>query len=74
MKGIKVIKLINDNQLEIIAGLDGIHELVTETMISRLGIELAGYMDFYDSKRVVLMGSKEASFLTLLLKRFKKKD
>lgn len=62
MKGIKVIKLINDNQLEIIAGLDGIHELVTETMISRLGIELAGYMDFYDSKRVVLMGSKEASF------------
>src|SRR5690554_1289760 len=69
MKGIKVLKLINDNQLEIYAGLDGIHEFITETMLSRPGIELAGYMDFFDQKRVILIGSKEASFF----KSFSKK-
>lgn len=62
MKGIKVLKLINDNQLEIFAGLGGIHEIITDTMLSRPGIELAGYMDFFDQKRVILIGSKEASF------------
>lgn len=65
MKGIKVIKLINDNQLEIISGLGGIHEYVKETMISRPGIELAGYMDFFDEERIILIGSKEHSFFDL---------
>lgn len=62
MKGIKVLKMINDNQLEIFSGLDGIHELITETMLSRPGIELAGYMEFFDEKRVILIGSKELTF------------
>lgn len=63
MKGIKVLKLINDNQLEIFSGLDGIHKVITETMLSRPGIELAGYMEFFDEKRVMLIGSKELTFL-----------
>lgn len=62
MKGIKVLKLVNDNQLEIFSGLEGVHDLITETMLSRPGIELAGYMDFFDNKRVMLIGSKEAAF------------
>lgn len=65
MKGIKVIKLINDNQLEILSGSGGVHKIITETMISRPGIELAGYMEFFDEKRVILIGSKEASFFSL---------
>lgn len=64
-KGIKVIHLAQDNNLEIIAGEKGLETLVYEAMISRPGIELAGFMDFFDEKRVILMGSKETSFLEL---------
>lgn len=73
MRGIKVIKLINDNQLEILAGLGGIHEYINETMISRPGIELAGYMEFFDKNRVILIGSKENSFFNLLDEELKEK-
>ena len=64
-KGIKVIHLAQDNHLEIIAGEKGLETYISEEMISRPGIELAGFMDFFDRKRVILMGSKETSFLEL---------
>ncbi|NLN50901.1 MAG: HPr(Ser) kinase/phosphatase [Acholeplasmataceae bacterium] len=65
MKGIKVAHLIKDNNLEILAGKDGVNKLITEMMISRPGIELAGFMEFFDPKRVILIGSKEFSFFNL---------
>ena len=65
MKGIKVAHLIKDNNLEILAGKDGVNRLITEMMISRPGIELAGFMEFFDPKRVILIGSKEFSFFNL---------
>jgi HPr kinase/phosphorylase len=65
MNGIKVIHLVKDNQLEILAGQTGLENYIYEDMISRPGIELAGFMDFFDSKRVILIGSKENSFSNL---------
>lgn len=64
-KGIKVIHLAEDNNLKILAGKKGLENCITEQMISRPGIELAGFIDFFDPKRVILIGSKEASFLEL---------
>lgn len=65
MNGIKVIHLVKDNQLTILAGNQGLENYIYEDMISRPGIELAGFMDFFDSKRVILIGSKENSFSNL---------
>jgi len=66
MKEIKVIQLAKENDLEMVAGETGLDKPVTEVMISRPGIELAGFMEFFDPERVILIGSKEASFLNLL--------
>lgn len=65
-KGIKVIHLANENDLKILAGEQGLNQFINEEMISRPGIELAGYMDFFDEKRVILMGSKEAGYVRML--------
>ena len=65
MKGIKVAHLAKDNQLVCVAGESGMNEYITEQMISRPGIELAGFMDFFDRNRVILIGSKENSFFAL---------
>lgn len=65
MNGIKVIHLVKDNQLTILAGKQGLENFIYEDMISRPGIELAGFMDFFDAKRVILIGSKENSFSNL---------
>lgn len=37
-------------------------EILSE-MISRPGVEIAGFMDFFDSDRLILIGSKEMHFL-----------
>lgn len=65
MKRIKIDQMITDNQLEVIAGNEGIHGYITEMMLTRPGIELAGYTTFFDQKRVILIGSKENSFFNL---------
>lgn len=65
MKGIKVIHLAKDNQLTVIAGSQGLENYVIDDMISRPGIELAGFMDFFDPLRVILIGTKENSFFHL---------
>ncbi len=68
MKGIKVIQLAKDNQLTPVAGFKGLEGYVKDDMISRPGIELAGFMDFFDPLRVILIGSKENSFFQLFRK------
>jgi HPr kinase/phosphorylase len=35
-------------------------------MISRPGVEIAGFLDFFEPERLILIGSKENSFLNLL--------
>ena len=52
--------------LELIAGHEGIHKQVQMSDISRPGLEMAGYFDYYPSERVQLIGRKEMSFLETL--------
>ena len=60
---ITVHKLMIDNKLELVAGQKGLTTILTEDMIARPGVEFAGFFDFFDYKRVILMGSKESMFL-----------
>lgn len=65
-KNIKVKSLIKDNNLHIIAGEVGCDRYIETDMICRPGMEFAGFFDYFEPKRVVLIGSKEATFLSTI--------
>jgi HPr kinase/phosphorylase len=52
--------------LELISGEEGINRPITTSDISRPGIEMAGYFDYYPAERVQLLGKTELSFLERL--------
>lgn len=60
---IYVKDLAKDNNLELLAGKKGLNKKIEEDEIQRPGLEFAGFFDYYDDKRLVLVGSKDASFL-----------
>ncbi len=66
MSKYKLKKMVKDLNLEILAGEEGLNIYLEEEMVSRPGMEFAGFFDFYEPKRVILIGSKEASFLRQL--------
>lgn len=49
-------------QLELISGEEGINRPITMSDISRPGIELAGYFEYYPADRIQLLGMTELSF------------
>ena len=63
---LKVKHLAKDLKLETLAGENGLNRQVKAEMLSRPGVELAGFLDFFDENRMILMGSKEDSFMKLL--------
>lgn len=65
MNYVSVNDLANDNNLELLAGKNGLNAKISEDMISRPGLEFAGFFDYFDNKRLVLIGSKDNSFLML---------
>lgn len=48
--------------LELISGEEGINRPITTSDISRPGIELAGYFEYYPAERIQLLGKTELSF------------
>lgn len=52
--------------LELISGEDGINRPITMSDISRPGIEMAGYFEYYPAERVQLLGKTELSFFNNL--------
>lgn len=58
-----VKKLVEDNNLEVIVGGAGLDRYIEEEMICRPGMEITGFFDYYEPKRIILIGSKEASYL-----------
>ncbi len=63
---ISVKKLVNDLNLVIVSGEKGLVRKVVDANVTRPGLEFAGYFEFFEPKRILLMGSKEASFLTTI--------
>lgn len=52
--------------LELIAGEEGTNRPITTSDISRPGLEMAGYFDYYPAERVQLIGKTELSFVETL--------
>ncbi|MFA5560307.1 MAG: HPr(Ser) kinase/phosphatase [Acholeplasmataceae bacterium] len=63
---LKVKQLIEDLNLTILSGEETLERKIKAEMLSRPGVELAGFFDFYEPERIVLIGSKEATFMNLL--------
>jgi HPr kinase/phosphorylase len=53
-------------QLELISGEEGINRPITTSDISRPGIEIAGYFEYYPAERIQLLGKTELSFFSEL--------
>ncbi len=63
---LKLKNIIKEMNLKIIAGSDGLDKAVENEMICRPGMEFAGFFDFYESNRIILIGTKESSFFASL--------
>jgi HPr kinase/phosphorylase len=53
-------------QLEMISGEEGVNRPITTSDISRPGIEIAGYFEYYPAERIQLLGKTELSFFSEL--------
>jgi HPr kinase/phosphorylase len=62
-KFVTVQELMEAMKLELLAGEGGLLKKITSDMISRPGLEFAGFYDYFDNKRMLLVGSKDATFL-----------
>jgi HPr kinase/phosphorylase len=65
---LKVKHLTRDLDLELMSSTKSLDREIKSEMLSRPGVELAGFFDFFDKERVILIGSKEFSFMNLLPK------
>lgn len=63
---LKVKHLVKDFDLKVLAGEKVLERPITAEMLSRPGVEMAGFLDFFDDDRVILIGSKEYQFMQLL--------
>jgi HPr kinase/phosphorylase len=52
--------------LELVSGEDGLHRPITTSDISRPGLEIAGFFDYYPAERVQLLGKTELTFFEKL--------
>ncbi|WP_075982905.1 HPr(Ser) kinase/phosphatase [Bacillus massilinigeriensis] len=62
MVKVRTKDIIEKFNLELIAGEEGINRPITTSDISRPGIEIAGYFDYYPAERIQLLGKTELSF------------
>lgn len=62
MPKVRTIDILEKFQLELVSGEEGINRPITMSDISRPGIELAGFFDFYPAERIQLLGKTELSF------------
>jgi len=58
--------IVEKFKLELVGGEEGLHRPITTSDISRPGLEMAGYFNYYPAERIQLLGKTELSFLELL--------
>lgn len=66
MPKVRTIDVLKKFNLELISGEEGINRPITMTDISRPGLELAGFFDYYPAERIQLLGKSELTFTQLL--------
>ncbi|MBD8500382.1 HPr(Ser) kinase/phosphatase [Paenibacillus arenosi] len=65
-KKVKVSELVEQFQMEVLAGEQGMKRLITVDDLHRPGLEIAGYFDYHPTERIQLMGKTELTFLETL--------
>ena len=63
MKKVLVKELVQYIGAEILAGKEGLNRAITDDEITSPGVEFSGFYNYFDSGRIVVIGSKEANFL-----------
>ncbi|WP_462411014.1 HPr(Ser) kinase/phosphatase [Neobacillus sp. Marseille-QA0830] len=71
MPKVRTKDILEKFQLELISGEEGINRPITTSDISRPGIEMAGYFEYYPADRIQLLGKTELSFFSRLPEREK---
>ncbi len=66
MSEYKIKQLSKAINLELIAGVSGLDNVVELEMVTRPAMELAGNFDFVETSRIIVMGTKESLFLATL--------
>ncbi|WP_026567774.1 HPr(Ser) kinase/phosphatase [Bacillus sp. UNC41MFS5] len=66
MPKVRTKDIVEKFKLELISGEEGINRPITMSDISRPGIEMAGYFEFYPAERIQLLGKTELSFFGML--------
>ncbi len=62
MASVRTKDVIKKFKLELISGEEGINRPITTSDISRPGLEIAGYFDYYPADRIQLIGMTELTF------------
>ncbi|TYS15237.1 HPr kinase/phosphorylase [Rossellomorea vietnamensis] len=66
MAKVRAKDIVEKFKLELVSGEEGLHRPIVTTDISRPGLEMAGYFDYYPAERIQLLGKTELSFLEKL--------
>ncbi|MFD2679374.1 HPr(Ser) kinase/phosphatase [Bacillus seohaeanensis] len=66
MAKVRTKDLMEKFNLELVGGEEGLHRPITTSDISRPGLEMAGYFNYYPAERIQVLGKTELSFLELL--------
>lgn len=62
MAKVRTKDIIEKFDLELISGEEGVNRPITMSDISRPGIEIAGFFDYYPAERIQLLGKTELTF------------
>ncbi|MGA9226651.1 MAG: HPr(Ser) kinase/phosphatase [Mesobacillus sp.] len=66
MSKVRTKDIIKKFDMELVSGEDGINRPITTTDISRPGLEIAGYFEYYPAERLQLLGKTELTFFEKL--------
>ncbi|RLQ96702.1 HPr(Ser) kinase/phosphatase [Falsibacillus albus] len=66
MAKVRTKDIIDKFDLELVSGEEGIHRPIVTSDLSRPGLEVAGFFNYYPSERVQLLGKTELSFFERL--------
>ncbi|MFE8701591.1 HPr(Ser) kinase/phosphatase [Cytobacillus sp. FJAT-54145] len=66
MPKVRTKDVIEKFDLELMSGEEGVNRPITTSDISRPGIEMAGFFDYYPAERIQLLGKTELTFIEKL--------
>ncbi|MCM3663515.1 HPr(Ser) kinase/phosphatase [Mesobacillus subterraneus] len=66
MAKVRTKDIIKKFDMELVSGEEGINRPITTTDISRPGLEIAGYFEYYPAERLQLLGKTELTFFEKL--------